>query len=180
MLRQKTVVLKTGDYPVKSVDKNGSEIIENVFTDFKRDDGKNFRFTEMSAVKLEKWSIKCGVIARKVADKQDVSDMKEVEEGMSATLAYLSFAMSNEKHFFEFLDCFNELLYNYEIYDKDRDCYIKITPENEAQYIEEVVTVGFLRNKAMEFLNFFQQGGNANTIPEKQQQPPEERIGQGI
>ncbi|MDR1941442.1 MAG: hypothetical protein LBQ47_03875 [Endomicrobium sp.] len=109
MLRQEMITLKTGEYPVKTLDKDGNEKTENVFTDFKRDNGKIFRFTEFSAIKLEKWSIKCGIISQKIADKAEAAEMKAIENNHSATLAYLPFAVGNEKSFFEFLDCFNEL-----------------------------------------------------------------------
>jgi hypothetical protein len=173
MLRQETMVLKSGEYPIKTLDAEGDEKTQSEYTDFGRDNGKIFRFTEMSAMKLEKGSIKIGSIAAKTADKHTSDDMKETERKHSAALAYLPFALSNEENFLEFLDYFNELIYNYEIYNKNKDCYVKITPDNEADYIEEVVTVGFLRNKAMELLNFFRTGGNANITKATQAQPPD-------
>ncbi|MDR3049426.1 MAG: hypothetical protein LBV16_06305 [Elusimicrobiota bacterium] len=161
MLRQEDIALHSGEMPIKTIDDKGQETISKVNTDFGRDEGKTFRFTEMSAVKLEKWSFKLGIVASKINDKSKVEKMKKAQNENSAALAVLPFVINDEKNFVEYIDLFNELLYCYEIYIKHLDQYVRITPENIEQYIEEVNTLGYLRNKAMEFLDFFSQGVNA-------------------
>ena len=147
MRRQETLTLKSGE----------QKLTDGTFAKFTfgRDEGKIFRFTEMSAVDLELWNLKQKALL--VSGKIDEKVAKIAEE-QSVSVAFFTYLSQNPKKFIEHIKHFNELLYCYEIFDAAQGQYVKLTPENIEKYIEETASVMFLRNKAMEITSFFLNG----------------------
>lgn len=163
MREQKEILLKNGNYPIKSFDeKTEKEITVDNFVDFKRDEGKYFRLTEMSAMQRERWSVKSLSLL-----KQDINEnieaAAEISKNHSATAAFYSILEKNPENFAQYVEHCNEFLYCYEILDKNRGGelgqYVKLTPDNIDNYLEEGITIKFLRNFAIDFhAHFFSQG----------------------
>lgn len=114
-----------------------------------RDSNKIFRLTEMSAVSLEKWHIKAISLLKGTLVKSQ--NFNEALEGHSATLAFALLSERTMEDSEKYLDLLNELLYCYEIYDKNRGEYVKITDESINDSIEELNTIKYLRDKSAEF-----------------------------
>ena len=114
-----------------------------------RDSNKIFRLTEMSAVSLEKWHIKAVSLLKGTLVKSQ--KFNEVLEGHSATLAFALLSERTIEDSEKYLNLLNEFLYCYEVYDKNRDEYIKINDCNINDVIDELNTIKYLRNKAAEF-----------------------------
>jgi hypothetical protein len=163
MRRQKTIVTKSQDYSISIISEDGKETTKTDFIDFGRDNEKVFRFTELSALALERWSIKLNALVEKTSKVKVSADVSDLAKKHSVTAATVALMKEESFSMIDYIDVFNELLYNYEFFDKARNMYISITPNNIGDYIEEINTVGFLREQAMRFLNFFKNGGNTDT-----------------
>jgi hypothetical protein len=160
MREQETITLKNGNYPIKAVDENGKETSVEEFSDFKRDEGKIFRLTEMSAMAREEWQLEVITLMR---DSMDEETLKIAEEH-SAVAAFMQMSTKDVKNILAYTRLCNKFLYCYEFYDSKRDMYIKLTPENINNYIMENESLGWLRNYAQRFHDrFFTNGSTANS-----------------
>lgn len=156
MRKQETLTLKSGEH--KLSDGTAANF------SFGRDDGKMLRFTEMSAVDLELWNLEQKALLTSGTIDKDVAD---IAENHSATAAFFAYLAKDPERFVKHIAHFNKLLYCYEVFDKTAGAYVKLTPDNIADYIEEIASVTYLRNKAMEFTAFFLTGDlPASPIPE--------------
>ena len=117
---------------------------------FGRDDGKLFRLTEMSAMQLEKWHAKMLSLMKESLAKAADSVM-DIYKNHSATVAFAALSDKSVADVVKYIDLLNEHLYCYEIYDKERELYIKLNAENISQYIDEVTTLKYLRDRAAQF-----------------------------
>lgn len=121
--------------------------------EFGRDDGKILRLTEMSASKKEAFSFK----VLSIIDFKNPK-VQEIAKESSNTLA-LTELLSNDIDAIKYTELCNEYLYCYECFDKLTGAYVQLTPENIDNYIEEIETRKFLREKSEKFNNsFFSQG----------------------
>lgn len=128
---------------------------------FGRDVDKIFRLKEMSAMAKEKWSAKLYGLSMKASAKIPTEKLLEIEKTKNESSATLAIGLLNDNaptEMSEYLELQNEHLYCYEIFDNIKEQYVKITPENIDNYIEEVETLQFLRNKAIEFNMSFMKG----------------------
>ena len=128
---------------------------------FGRDVDKIFRLKEMSAMAKEKWSAKLYGLTMKASAKIPTEKLLEIEKTKNEISATLAIGLLNDNaptEMSEYLELQNEHLYCYEIFDNIKEQYVKITPENIDNYIEEVETLQFLRNKAIEFNMSFMKG----------------------
>lgn len=120
---------------------------------FGRDDGKIFRLTEMSASKKEAFSFK----VLSIIDFKN-PEVQKISKESSNTLA-LTEMLGNEIDVVKYTELCNDYLYCYECFDKLTGAYVQLTPENIDDYIEEIDTRKFLREKSEKFNNsFFSQG----------------------
>jgi hypothetical protein len=150
MLKQEIIKLKNGKESVKALNEQGETIESFADTDFGQDEGKIFRWTQMSAMKLERFSIRLGLAAQNLnLNPAELSKMQKTADEHSATFGFLPIAVSGQKHFVDFLDLLNDLLYQYEIFDETTGVYTRLNKDNIDDYISEIVTIAFLRNKAL-------------------------------
>lgn len=170
MLRQEIVTLKKEVVKLPKIedgkpvlDSEGKPVLEDTEISFGRDEGKSFRFNELSAMALEKWSLKLGFIMSKVEKKELLDKVKETEKEHSSVMAYVPFLLENQDNFIQYIDHFNELLFNYEVMDDVSKTFVRLTPDNIEKYIMEVASIAHLRKKAMEYLNFFAEGGKSSS-----------------
>lgn len=178
MREQKEFSLKSGNYPIKEIDaETGKEIIKDNFVNFGRDEGKYFRLIEMPALQRERWHFRALALLRK--DTQDnIKEISEVAEKYSATVAFYAMLDKNPKDWEAYIELCNEYLYCYEILDKTRGgdlgTFVKLTPENISEYINENSTIAYLRQEAVAFHNhFFMSGSGQNSPkPTDSQLPP--------
>jgi len=151
MRKQETIKLHS-DVPMVAYEVNdkGESVKTEKQFDFGRDTDKTFRLTEMSAMQLEKWHVKMLSLMKdslaKVAD-----DVMETYREHSATVAFASLANKSVSDADKYIDLLNEHLYCYEIFDKERGEYIKLNAENINDYIDEVQTLQYLRDRAAQF-----------------------------
>lgn len=124
---------------------------------FGRDIGKVFRLKEMSAIAKETWSAKLVAITLKASKNIPTEKLLEIEKTKNKNSATLAIGLLEKTpaDMQEYLELQNEHLYCYEIFDNVKEQYVKITPENIGNYIEEVATLQFLREKAIEFNTSF-------------------------
>lgn len=124
---------------------------------FGRDIGKVFRLKEMSAIAKETWSAKLVAITLKASKNIPTEKLLEIEKTKNENSATLAIGLLEKTpaDMQEYLELQNEHLYCYEIFDNVKEQYVKITPENIGNYIEEVATLQFLREKAIEFNTSF-------------------------
>ncbi len=160
MRKQEVVTLKSGEHKLS----DGTVATFN----FGRDDGKIFRFTEMSAVDLELWNLEQKALLTSGPDID--KDVADIAENHSVTAAFFAYLAKDPKKFVQHIAHFNKLLYCYEVFDKAVGAYVKLTPDNIADHIEETASVTYLRNKAMEFTAFFLTGDSPKfpTTPDAQ------------
>jgi hypothetical protein len=131
-------------------------------TEYGRDDGKILRLTEMSASKKEAFSFK-------VVSSIDIKnpEVKKIADENSNTLA-LTEVLRNGIDYVKYTELCNDYLYCYECFDKLSGVYVQLTPENIDNYIEELKTRKFLREKSESFNNsFFQQGEDLKSKTEE-------------
>ena len=123
---------------------------------FGRDGGKTFRLKEMSAVDLERWHARAIAFFKKNLAKGALPALEQAqadktEQEFSATLAFSSYLDKAAENTAEFIDLLNEHLYCYEVFNPTCEAFEQLTKENIADKIDEVATLQFLRNKAVEF-----------------------------
>lgn len=151
MRKQETIKLHS-DVPMVVYEANdeGKLVKTEKQFDFGRDTDKTFRLTEMSAMQLEKWHVKMLSLMKeslaKVAD-----DVMETWKEHSATLAFASLSNRSVSDADKYIDLLNEHLYCYEIFDKERGEYIRLNAQNVNDYIDEVQTLQYLRDRAAQF-----------------------------
>ena len=63
--------------------------------------------------------------------------------------------LGNEIDVVKYTELCNDYLYCYECFDKLTGAYVQLTPENIDDYIEEIDTRKFLREKSEKFNNSF-------------------------
>lgn len=164
MRKQETIKLHS-DVPmvVYEVNDKGESVKTEKQFDFGRDTDKTFRLTEMSAMQLEKWHVKMLSLMKDSLTKA-ADDVMQTWKEHSATLAFATLANKSVTDAEKYIDLLNEHLYCYEIFDKDRGEYIKLTPGNVEDYIDEVQTLEYLRDRAAQF-NFadFTKGNHSNS-----------------
>lgn len=128
---------------------------------FGRDAGKVFRLKEMSAIAKETWSAKLYGLIKKSGAKIPTEKLLEIEKTKNENSATLAVSLLQDyaiEEASEYLKLQNEHLYCYEIFDNVKDVFVKLTPENIDEHIEEVETLRFLREKAIEFNTSFMTG----------------------
>ena len=118
-------------------------------TEFGRDENKILRLTEMSASKKESFSFK----VLSLIDFKN-PEVKKIAEECSSTLA-LAQSLGDKFDLIKYKELCNEYLYCYEIFDNLAGVYVKFTPENIDDYIEEIETRKYLRDKSEQFNNYF-------------------------
>lgn len=165
MRKQETIKLHS-DVPMVVYEANdeGKLVKTEKQFDFGRDTDKTFRLTEMSAMQLEKWHVKMLSLMKnslaKVAD-----DVMETWKEHSATLAFASLSNRSVSDADKYIDLLNEHLYCYEIFDKERGEYVKLNAENINDYIDEVQTLQYLRDRAAQFnISDFTKGSHSNSL----------------
>lgn len=151
MRKQETIKLHN-DVPmvVYEANENGELVKTEKAFDFGRDEGKLFRLTEMSAMQLEKWHAKMLSLMKESFAKAADSVM-DIYKNHSATAAFAALSDKSITDVEKYIDLLNEHLYCYEIYDKEREVYIKLNAENVNQYIDELTTLKYLRERAAQF-----------------------------
>ena len=151
MRKQETIKLHN-DVPmvVYEANEKGEMVKTEKSFDFGRDDGKLFRLTEMSAMQLEKWHVKMLSLMRESFAKA-ADGVIEAYENHSATVAFAALADKSITDAEKYIDLLNEHLYCYEIFDKEREMFIKLDKENISQYIDELSTLKYLRERAAQF-----------------------------
>lgn len=130
--------------------------------EYGRDDGKILRLTEMSASKKEAFSFK-------IVSSIDIKnpEVKKIADENSNTLA-LAELLRTGIDYVKYTEICNDYLYCYECFDKLTGTYVQLTPENIDNYIEEIETRKFLREKSAEFNNsFFSQGEDLKSKTEE-------------
>jgi hypothetical protein len=91
-------------------------------------------------------------------------DVMQTWREHSATLAFATLANKSVTDAEKYIDLLNEHLYCYEIFDKDRGEYIRLTPQNVEDYIDEVQTLEYLRDRAAQFnISDFTKGNPSNS-----------------
>jgi len=131
--------------------------------EYGRDDGKILRLTEMSASKKEAFSFK-------IVSSIDIKnpEVKKIADENSNTLA-LAELLRTGIDYVKYTEICNDYLYCYECFDKLAGAYVQLTPENIDNYIEEIETRKFLREKSAEFNNsFFSQGEDLKSKTEEE------------
>lgn len=164
MRKQETIKLHS-DVPmvVYEVNDKGEPVKTEKQFNFGRDTGKTFRLTEMSAMQLEKWHVKMLSLMKDSLTKA-ADDVMQTWREHSATLAFATLANKSVTDAEKYIDLLNEHLYCYEIFDKDRGEYIRLTPQNVEDYIDEVQTLEYLRDRAAQFnISDFTKGNPSNS-----------------
>lgn len=164
MRKQETIKLHS-NMPMAAyeVNEKGELVKTEKQFDFGRDTDKTFRLTEMSAMQLEKWHIKMLSLMKESLAKA-ADDVMELYKEHSATLAFATLSNKSVTDAEKYIDLLNEYLYCYEYFDKDRGEYIKLNAENVSDYIEELTSLQYLRDRAAQFnIVDFTKGNHSNS-----------------
>ena len=151
MRKQETIKLYSNQPMVVFEANDKGEAVESTKTiDFGRDTGKTFRITEMSAMQLEKWHVKM-ISLMKESFSKAADGVIDIYEKHSATLAFAALSNKSIADAEKYLELLNEHLYCYEVFNKDSGEYMPITRENLGNMIDEVGTLQYLRDRAVQF-----------------------------
>lgn len=151
MRKQETIKLHSNmPMVVYEANEKGEIVKAEKQFDFGRDTDKTFRLTEMSAMQLEKWHIKMLALMKDSFAKA-AEDVMDIYKEHSATLAFASLANKSVGDAEKYIDLLNEHLYCYEFFNKERGEYIKLNAENVNDYIEELTSLRYLRDRAAQF-----------------------------